>query len=152
MSETELDELLQEVDIPVRPVHFDKLVQFDEVDLQNREAYLADSVARIAERLATLKKRVVTEEQLHTFLVTEHQKVSTALKVKRDELVRVVCSKCGGTGLRSADAFSGKLRGTAFEGTGAGGSVIVQHDEIDPTNACPVCEGKRWQLMPRFKG
>lgn len=152
MVDQELDDLLVDVDVQVRPVAFDQLLCFPEVDLQNREGTLAKDLVKFAERLLLLKKRVETDETIHAFLVAEHEKVTTALKVKRDELVRVVCSVCKGTGTRAVDVLSGKIRGTAFEGTGAGGSVIVQNTTIDPMNACPACEGKRWQLMSRFKG
>jgi len=153
MSDAELlEELLKVVDVNIRPVTFDRLIQLEEVELQNREGTLAESVVKFAARLDLLKKRVETDEKIHAFLVAEHEKVTTALKVKRDELVRIVCPTCKGTGVRTADVLSGKIRGTAFEGTGAGGSTIVQNAEIDPTNACPTCEGKRWQLMLRFKG
>lgn len=152
MADAELDELLKVVDINIRPVTFDRLVQFEEVDLQNREGTLVEGVAKFANRIEALKRRVETDTKIHAFLVAEQDKVTTALKVKRDELVRIVCPTCKGTGMRTADVLSGKIRGTAFEGTGAGGSVIVQNVEIDPMNACPSCEGKRWQLMLRFKG
>lgn len=152
MTDIELDELLKDADVNVRPVSFDRLVQFEEVELQDREETLATSLAMLAGRLELLKKRVETDEKIHAFLAAEHEQVTTALQVKRDELVRVVCPACKGTGTRIADVLSGKIRGTAFEGTGAGGSAVVQNVEIDPTNACPTCAGKRWQLMPRFKG
>lgn len=152
MTDVELDELLQDAVVEIRPVTFDRLVQLEEVELRNREGTLAESLAQFAVRLERLKKRVETDEKVHAFLVAEHVKVTTALQVKRDELVRVMCPVCKGTGTRTADVLSGKIRGTAFEGTGAGGSAIVQNVEIDPTNACPACEGKRWQLMPRFQG
>lgn len=152
MRDLEMDSLLHDLDVPVCPTFFDQLLQLSEADLQLREGTLAESVAKFEERLSLLKKRVETDTRVHTFLVAEYEKVTTALKVKRDELVRVVCPTCKGTGMRVADVLSGKIRGTAFEGTGAGSSIIVQNAEVDPANACPTCEGKRWQLMSRFKG
>jgi len=152
MTDTELGELLTDIQVNVCPVAFDQLMQFEAADLQTREETLEKSVALFATRLEALKKRVETDEKVYAFLVAEHEKATTALKVKRDELVRIVCPICKGTGMRTADVLSGKIRGTAFEGTGAGASSVVRSMEVDPMNVCSTCEGKRWQLMLRFKG
>lgn len=140
-----------EADIDIRPVVVDKLITFSEQNLTSRQARIEELIVEYDERIKTYETCLDEARTLRRFLGDEHDNVVLALKLKRGDVVRVVCPQCKGSGMKAVDVTTGRLASanrTAFETIKTNPIRI----EDDPTLRCSECLGKRWVMMERFKG
>lgn len=136
-------------DIDIRPVHVDRLVTFEDTELESRQTRIEVLRDEYEKEVSNLRERLENAEELHRFLLTEHGAVVLARKLKCGDVVRVVCPSCAGMGLKPTDVTSGRISvPTAFEKVGPATGPPVP----DPKSMCSRCEGKKWILMDRFKG
>jgi molybdopterin converting factor small subunit len=141
-------ERLLDQDIDIRPVHVDRLVTFNDTELESRQARIEELRDEYEKEVSNLRTRLEDAEKVHRFLLAEHELVVLARKLKCGDVVRVVCSSCAGTGVKPDDVTSGRIRTpSAFETVGPAGPP-----KPDPKSMCSQCEGKKWVLMDRFKG
>ena len=139
-------------DIDIRPVFVDQLVKFTDVALAQRCDRLSVLVEEYRQNVATQEETLEKTKALFRFLCDEQEKAKLATAIKADDIVRVVCPDCQGSGLKAVDATSGRIqRKSAFERIGSE-SVKTSPTEVDPSERCTTCKGNRWVLMDRFKG
>lgn len=139
-------------DIDIRPVLVDKLVAFTDQALEQRMARIVVLREEYQQRVVEQKEALERSERIFRFIEEEGEKAKLAQALKCGDVVRVVCPTCNGSGLKPVDATSGRIqRKSAFETIGKEPTQANPAD-IDPTERCVDCEGKRWILMDRFKG
>lgn len=137
------------MDIDVRPVPVDKLVGFSASELASRHKRLIELREEFQARLAMLKTELEEVEKISTFIQTEYDHVVLAERLLKEDVVRVVCPSCKGSGMRPANVLGGQIhKGGAFESVGKPVSASV----VDERNRCQECQGQRWIIMDRFKG
>lgn len=139
-------------DLDVRPINTDRLVRFTAAELSSRrtriEAHLEDYEARCM----TLKEDLEASERIVHFLQGERASVELAGRLQREEVVRVVCPQCKGSGMKPTDTTGGQIhKKSAFESITAPASSMLQ-PAIDPKDQCRECHGEKWVLMERYKG
>lgn len=138
------------MDIDIRPVPVDKLVEYQESALDSREQRILELCGEYSQQEDRLTTELEQVQKINTFLGRELENVRLAKQLAQGEVVRVVCPTCTGTGMKPADVQSGHVAraGSAFESTGKPTSAPI----IDERNRCAACKGQRWVIMPRFKG
>jgi hypothetical protein len=142
---------MDEYEIDIRPMVVDKLVNFTDHALSKRLARIHDLLEEYQVYIEDFSSQLEKCQQIFSFLEDEQSKGKLAQSLKRGDVVRVVCPSCKGSGLKPIDATSGRItRRSAFEAVGA--NKKLQPSEIDPSERCTECQGKRWILMDRFKG
>lgn len=145
---------MDEHEIDVRPVPVDKLVEFTDLALTQRVERIGVLVKEYQQRITAEEEALKRTKSLFRFLEEEESKALLAVALKCGDVVRVICPVCKGSGLKPVDATSGRIqRKSAFETVGpAPRTQLPSPAEVDPTDRCKACEGKRWVLMDRFKG
>jgi len=132
-------------DVRVRPISFERLLQFTAEELTTRGTTAEEDLEQCQAQLKDTEDVVEKLKELVIFLERERSKVTLAQELQRGTKVRVVCPSCKGSGQKNADVTSGRIQtGSAFEGFG---KAVVSED---PRSRCLTCEGKRWTLMDRY--
>ena len=151
-------ETLDYGNLDVQPVGIDRLATFSEPDLQARKMRIEVLLAEFQTEVNTLETQLEKAREIFQFLTTELDAVTLAIRLKNGDVVRVTCTACQGSGLKAADVTSGKFlvggqvrSGSAFEGL-SGGSASSSAPQLDPAQRCPVCQGKKYQVLERYKG
>lgn len=136
-------------DIDIRPVNVDRLTTFEVHALTVRRQRIEELLAMHNEEGDQLRKALEANEALFRFLQNEHDAVVLAQQLKQGDVVRVVCPVCRGGGLKPVNVTSGRVqRKSAFETHGP----VAEPVAAPEGEKCDACQGKRWQLMERFKG
>jgi hypothetical protein len=142
----------QGMDIDIRPLNLDRLVQLNEAALASRKARIDALLVEFEERCAVLKEELDARENITRFLRKEQAAAILADRLQREEIVRVKCPKCQGSGMKPTDTTGGQLhKKSAFESVGQTVSP-TKKEEIAPADRCTECDGKKWVLMERFRG
>lgn len=136
-------------DIKVQPVPFERLLQFAKEELVSRKETLTSDVSRYSTMITMFEEDLVVAKKRYDFLSKELENVTTVLRILNDDLVRVACPDCKGSGAKAVDVQSARLTGSAFE---LGGSPTRSPTEIDPRYRCERCGGQRWVVMERYRG
>ena len=140
-----------DLEVDVRVVPIDKLVTFARSALVSRQERLEVLVKNYDELVVSLGEKLSEAQRTSQFVNSELDTVKLAIELSDGDKVRVVCPTCNGSGMKPEDVLSGRIfknQGSAFEG----GSAVRSAPLITKHNMCPDCQGKRWQIMPRFKG
>jgi Zn finger protein HypA/HybF involved in hydrogenase expression len=139
-------------DLGVRPTSVDLLVTLPEADIASRRTILEVQLANYNTKCEELKTVLAAAETTRQCLQQEYDNVLLVQQLQSGEIVRVICPACKGSGLKPTDVTSGQLhRKSAFEGVGETVNPMRPR-EVDPKDRCPACEGKRYQLMERYRG
>ena len=140
-------------DIDVRPVPVDLLVTQTPVLVLDRRARIEGHLTTYRVRCERLQGELKIAEGVYKFLQQEYANVILVQRLQAGDVVRVVCTGCQGTGLKPTDVTSGQIhRKSAFETVGDTQRVkTLTPMEADPKDRCTVCEGKRYQLMERYR-
>lgn len=139
-------------DIDVRPVGIDKLVKLPQASLASRAERIATLLTEYEEKCSVLKVQLEESQRITRFLHQEKDAVELAGRLQREEIVRVVCPTCKGSGMKPTETTGGQLhKKTAFETIGST-KAPTKEPEIAPADRCTDCDGKKWTLMERFKG
>jgi hypothetical protein len=125
----------------------DTLTTFEDAALEARRRKIEEGIAHYEQRCTDLKGELETAQKTLTVLRREHDNVILAQKLKIGDVVRVVCPACKGSGFSPDDVTSGRVRGSAFEGT-LGSTPQLQ----DKRDLCKECSGNRYIVLERFKG
>ena len=138
------------MDIDIRPVPVDKLVTWAMSELESRRERLEQLQHEFSDRVVDLQKGLEEVERIASFVEVELAQVELSIRVVKEDIVRVVCPACQGTGMKASDALSGHVsKGSAFESVGKPNTVSTV---IEPHLRCVSCKGQRWVIMERFKG
>lgn len=140
--------------LDIRPLSVDRLVQDTEHNITDRRDRLLQWRDRGVRIVETAQAHLEKSKDVFEFVERELEGAELAIKLKRDDIVRVECPACKGTGLRPEDVTSGQYKqpSTAFSTTTS--TPRTQQKPTRPTEKqrCQTCEGKRWIIMTRFKG
>lgn len=139
--------------IDVRPISVDILVTQVEDQVAQRRVRIEGHLKTYGEQCDRLRASLQAAESMFKFLQQEHANVVLVQRLQAGDVVRVVCTGCQGTGLKPTDVTSGQIhRKSAFETVGDTQRVkVLTPMEADPKDRCTVCEGKRYQLMERYR-
>jgi len=138
-------------DIGIRPSSVDLLVTTTVESVASRREQVELWLARYEARCKELQKNLTEAETTRNFLRLEHERVILVQRLQDGDVVRVVCTVCKGTGLKPTDVSSGQIhRKSAFESIGD--AVLTRPTEIEAKDRCLGCEGRRYQLMERYRG
>jgi hypothetical protein len=141
-----------EMVVDLRPLAVDKLVTLPAEAVVQRRQRAEELVAHFEQRCADLRVRLEEAQTLYRFLVQERDNAVLALRLQANEVVRVICPTCKGSGLKPTDVLAGQIhRKSAFETVGEPVRRIEPSD-VPETERCSACGGKRWVLMDRFCG
>ena len=136
----------------IRPASVDLLVNTSPESVASRRVTLEAHLATYNAKCEQLRTTLDAAETTRKFLQQEHDNVVLVQQLQSGELVRVICAACKGSGLKPTDVTSGQLhRKSAFETVGEAVVPIRSPLEVDPKDRCPACEGKRYQLMERYR-
>jgi len=139
-------------DLGVRPASVDILVTVPPADVASRRAIIEKHLVTYNEKCEQLRTALTDAEKTQHFLQQEHINVILVQQLQSGEIVRVVCPVCKGGGLKATDVTSGQLhRKSAFENVGETVVPMQSSLEVDPKDRCPACEGRRYQLMERYR-
>lgn len=137
------------MDIDIRPVPVDRLVTFDRGALVSRRDRLIALREEFQQRITSALTELAELETIMHLVESEYDSVVLAERLLNEDIVRVICPTCKGTGMRPSDVLSGQVRhGSAFEATGKANVAPV----IDERSRCKDCQGLRWIIMDRFRG
>jgi Zn finger protein HypA/HybF involved in hydrogenase expression len=138
------------VDIDIRPVAVDQLVQWEVSDLVGRRTRLEDLQTQFQTKVVALQEHLEEVQRIFSFIQAELKQVELAIRLVNEDIVRVICPTCKGTGMKPSDALSGQIsKGSAFESVGkpnVASTFIAEHLR------CTSCKGQRWTIMERYKG
>lgn len=139
-------------DIGVRPASVDILVTVPAEDIASRRVTLETQLGVYNEKCTQLRTALTAAETTQRCLQQEYDNVILVQQLQSGELVRVICPVCKGSGLKPTDVTSGQLsRKSAFETVGETVTQIKSPLEVNAKDRCPACEGKRYQLMERYR-
>ena len=139
-------------DFGIRPASVDMLVTMPVEDIALRRVTLETHLVTYNEKCTQLRTALEAAETTRVCLQQEHDNVILVQQLQSGELVRVVCAACKGSGLKPTDVTGGRLhRQSAFETVGVTVTAIKSPLEVNPKDWCPACEGKRYQLMERYR-
>lgn len=143
---------MEKIEIDIRPVHVDKLVFFKDEELTKRTERVKHLLNHYTDCVTALQQELVETIALKKFLESELKNAELAASIKKDDLVRVICPVCKGSGLKPIDTTSGRITSSrinsAFESIG---KVNLQPED-DPHLQCEHCKGKKYIIMERYKG
>ena len=138
------------MDIPIRPVAVDTLVTWPTTELDSRRTQLEKLQEAFQGKVLVAQEELAQLQRVFSFIQDELKRVELAIRLVQEDIVRVVCPACTGTGMKAANVLAGQFsKGSAFESVGkpnTASTVIEEHLR------CTECKGQRWIIMERFKG
>ncbi|MGD9209142.1 MAG: hypothetical protein PVI90_00125 [Desulfobacteraceae bacterium] len=142
---------MDKIKIDVRQVPVDKLITFEMGALTSRVGRINTLLSAYIEYVSALQKELEETSSLKVFLEKELKKAELAVSLKKDDLVRVICPVCKGSGLKPTDVTSERIASSrtnsAFESLGK----RVSHPEDNPQLQCNRCKGMKYIIMERYK-
>lgn len=143
---------MEKINIDIRPVTVDKLTLFKDEELAKRTARIITLLFCIEDNITRLQRELNEVLALKDFLEKELKNAELAILLKKDDLVRVICPVCKGSGLKPTDTTSGRITSnrtnSAFETLGKRNVL----PEEDPHLQCNHCKGAKYIIMERYKG
>lgn len=143
---------MKEINIDIRPVTVDKLTLFKDEELAKRTTRIITLLSCFEDNITTFQRELNEVLALKDFLEKELKNAELAVLLKKDDLVRVICPVCKGSGLKPTDTTSGRITpnrtNSAFETLGK----KKVFPEENPHLQCDHCKGTKYIIMERYKG
>lgn len=143
---------MEKIRIDIRPVHVDKLVSFKDDELSKRLARILVLLDYYTDYVVSLQSELTDTISLKDFLEKELKNVELAARLKKEDLVRIICPVCKGSGLKPTDTTSGRITpsrtNSAFETVG---KKNISPEE-NPHLRCEHCKGAKYVIMERYRG
>lgn len=143
---------MEKINIDIRPVTVDKLTLFKDEELTKRTARITTLLSYYDDCVISAQRELSEVIALKDFLEKELKNAELAALLKKDDLVRVICPVCKGSGLKPTDTTSGRITpsrtNSAFETVGKKNVL----PEENPYLQCEHCKGAKYIIMERYKG